>query len=360
VINASDIEQLSFDAGLAPSVSNLQPWKIEVGADKIDIFLNADLVKTLPTIVINACVFSLGSFIENMKLSADSLSLDYRLELLSPSDVYGAFARFSFTGRNPDKGEDVLYSYLATRVTNRQFADNKQVTEEQIGTLDELLSERYPDLCLRTVSSEASKLEAANILGKADAFRIYNDPLLKQSFREVRWTDSEAKETRDGIDINTLELPPQVVKQFKMLKRFPFIRKIIPKRAFEGMAKDAIIHSSHLCSLNIKIDPNWRGMLMAGMGAQRLWLKATQLDLAVHPWAIFPFLFIARKFNQSDFFTDKENNLIDGLAEKYSRLFGFSEGEWPVFFFRVSNAPTPSKRSLRLDPSGFTHITSDG
>src|SRR5262249_24769845 len=84
-----------------------------------------------------------------------------------------------------------------------------------------------------------------------------------------------------------------------------------------------------------------------GRALQRMWLSATQRNIAVHPVTTLPYFFalIERGTGQQ---LDNENiAAFRGLRTAYKRLFAFSFGAAEVLLFRIFPGAEAERRSLR-------------
>jgi hypothetical protein len=89
-------------------------------------------------------------------------------------------------------------------------------------------------------------------------------------------------------------------------------------------------------------------MLRCGRGMQRLWLCATQHELAFQPMTAITFLFHRLAAGGEGLSADDVRTLGE-LRERHDALFGLPATPElaPVMLFRLAKAEPPSARSLR-------------
>src|SRR6185312_9252952 len=89
ILTQKEIEVLCTAGSLAPSGGNAQPWKVNVKKNKIEIQLDPKRSDSFIDVGRYASVFSLGCFTENFCLAADSLGLEYAMEVSNFKDIKG-------------------------------------------------------------------------------------------------------------------------------------------------------------------------------------------------------------------------------------------------------------------------------
>jgi hypothetical protein len=356
-LKAEEVEILCSFGGAAPSGGNVQAWKVRIIGNVMELKL--DLTRTSSFLDFNrlASLFSLGSFAENVSIASNYLGLKYSLQIMDYQNTDDVVAKFIYTGRNNHQINDVvLYNSILNRCTNRKLYDGTTIDHSDIVYLSNSVSEYNSSYKFTTVSLHSDKIKIAETLGKADSIRNRHDELSEQMFNEIRWTQAEAEITRDGIDVATMEAPPNVIKMMALLKRYPFLRKMLPDKAFVSMVRPLILGCSHFCCLSTTEKVSSQMMFIAGQVLERLWLESTHKLLSVHPWTVLPFFMIRVEKFSSVGFTHEDAKTIKLLGTELREVFGISGDETPLFIFRLSRSPNPTKRALRIPWREFTTI----
>jgi hypothetical protein len=78
------------------------------------------------------------------------------------------------------------------------------------------------------VESEGEKRAVAKVIGMNDRLVFENCQLHSFLFEHIRWNDDEARQTRDGLDIKTLELAPLDGLAFRMFRNW-FLKQQLNK-----------------------------------------------------------------------------------------------------------------------------------
>ncbi len=89
-------------------------------------------------------------------------------------------------------------------------------------------------------------------------------------------------------------------------------------------------------------------LLRAGQAVEHLWLTATDLGLAVHPWTTATYLVDLLRTDQAAIFTLSERETLHDLDTRLDRLFPRSAARPRLMLARIFVAEPPSTRSLRL------------
>lgn len=356
-LTQKDLATLLTAAGRAPSGGNIQPWLVSVANNQLTIKLNSTKFGTILDVNNYGSLFALGAFCLNLEIAAANLGLKYQKEIKQTKNKAKFHLQYLFTHKDKPTHQP-LYQAVLTRDTNRQLANGQLIPTNIISKLKILTNTTNSQFRLDTVSDNDSKSTLAKILGKADLIRTKNTTLLKQMLSEMRWTPTDAHKTRDGLDVKTMELPGNVAKMLQLLAKFPSMAKTVPDIALEKQAWPMLKNSSHLCVLSVNDAPSPLNLFLGGNVMQRLWLEATNLNLAVHPWTVLSFFAIRAKYFPGTAFSTQEESLLLTSNQQLQKLFALPLKATPLFIFRLSHADPPSARSLRYDWHQFTTINS--
>ena len=131
-------------------------------------------------------------------------------------------------------------------------------------------------------------------MAASDLIRFQYEPFHNELFRQLRFTVKEAEQTRDGLDVRTLELPPGagwLLRKLQPWKRMRKIHQLGLGRFLTMPSALAVKRSGAIGLLSVnkaKAEP----FLHGGMALERLWLTATAFNLAVQPLGSLP-IFLA-------------------------------------------------------------------
>jgi hypothetical protein len=350
VLTTEEIADLCGAGAMAPSGANAQPWQVTVRGDRMRIGLDPRRsAESFLDVGGYGSLFGLGCFAENVGIAAHSRGLEHRVA------VHGGTVEFVFSGRRA-AAQHELAPYLARRVTNRRLSDGSQLPESEVRHLADIVAGLDTGYRLTAVSAAAGKRKVAYALGLADATRMRHRRLFAEMVAEICWSTEESLARQEGLDLTTLELPASTVRLLSLLRRFPRLRTLLPRARLADTARSLVRGCSHVCCLSTSSPLTPEAIVLAGRAFQRLWLDATRRDISVHPWSVSTFMLIRVEVFGGAGLSGAERNEVAGMGQALRDAFGLAPDETPVFVFRLSKAPPPTARSLRLPWQSFTTV----
>lgn len=351
-LTRTHIKRLMEASSAAPSGGNAQPWKVTIKDNSITLNLNSKRADTFLDAAHRASLFGLGCFTTNFHIASETLGLKFdfnsHLDQFNSSAKIWTAALVSTGNSSPHP----LFPYLHQRATNRKLFDGSIIADNTIAQLTKSISS-FPNHHLSTLFQNNHKSQIANILGQADLIRFQNSVLRREMMQEFRWNDHETRSTKDGIDVDTLEAPPNLIELLGLVRDNPKLVKLLPKQTWINFARPLLTNSSHLCVLSGKTHQpvDW---FTAGQTMQTLWLTATSLQLSIQPWSILSFYGARVNVMSGKGFKPSEIKLVKKLIKELNHTYHLDSDSVPYFTFRLSSANPPSARALRLPWQSFT------
>jgi len=355
-LTEEDVEQLAGAGAAAPSGGNAQPWRLVASGDTLELRLDPERSESFMDVDRSASILALGSFVENVVLEARARGLEHRVALLGledPSDPSEPLVRVVITGRG-EGDPPPLHAVIRERATNRKPWDGEVIPEAEIAALRKE-ARSVPGHDLRVVAAEEDKRGVARELAEADVVRTFDRRYHEQMISEMRWTPEEVEETADGLDVATLELPGGALKGLKMMRYRAFVALMVSRERIRTMTEEALMRSSHLGSVTMPREATPTRLLEAGRSVQRMWLKATELGLALQPWCVIPF-FVLRAARHPETLREADAGTILRTGGALDRLWEVPEDRRAIFTFRLSRAEPPTARALRRPWDAFTTV----
>ena len=240
-----------------------------------------------------------------------------------------------------------LINYVPKRLTNRNLS-TKIPLDPSIEFYFNTIVSTIPGAKLKIFKDNGDVNKLKTILSEVDKLFMTNKVGHTHFINEIRWNKKEVEETRDGIDINTIDLTPTeragliVSKNWNVTKH---IKKWKLGNEFGKLSQKAVNSSSALGMITMpSFDAD--SFFEGGKAVQRLWLAATEKGIAFQPMSINTFLFAKVGDNN---FEDIEE-IEDELTKQYQNLrqvCRLNENEKDIFFFRLAVAPEPKIIALR-------------
>ena len=342
-------KQLAEAGALAPSGGNDQPWHFHLCGGRLLLFHDADrsYSRTDPNHVV--AQISLGTCVENILLKARTMGVGMEHTLVPLKQEPRLIAIFEGRRANANSAAirpDPLSERIGQRCTNRKLGDGRPIAADQLLAIRYAATSVIPGSEVHFVAGESGLNEIAKLCGSAERLRILNPVCHKELFtREIRWTAEEAERTGDGLDLATFELTLSERAGMSVASdpaAIGHLRSWKAGKGFEKLSGPGIRSSSAVALVSIP-DNTTRHRLEGGRALERIWLKATELGLSVHPISA-PILL---SLLQADgVFNSEEQEEIDRLYKCTVRLFELG-GRQPLFMVRLAHAGNPTARSLR-------------
>src|SRR5690606_34454288 len=241
-----------------------------------------------------ASYMALGTAIENLRLKAAKLKLDITKSLFPLSNNNLLVAVFSFT-EQPQAVTDELVDFLTIRYTNRNNGNGEKL-DEQVSDALKNAPAPVKDSNLILIEDRERLKKLAGIIGQSEKLRLFIPQGHYDLFKkELRWTPELAEETKDGLDMRTLDLSLKDAIGFQVIKD-PAAMRLVAEwnggKALESMTSKLVSSSS---AVGLVTMPGFtsENCLNAGRAAERVWLTASQYRVSFQP-VFAPVLHFAR------------------------------------------------------------------
>jgi len=353
IIPAENVIRDLVDAACAaPSTGNDQPWKwlyrhgtLYLFHDEYRSFSFGDYRKI-------ASYISFGAAYENLNIHALKAGLEPYFEFMGgPDQKIVTAIRFRPTvNKEEAKWLEPLDAAIHKRFTNRNQAPKSEI---QPGTYSQLaaVAESITGAEFKLFTDEAVLDQLSAIIGFCDRVRL----LSKEGHydfvhHEMRWTSAEAETTRDGIDIKTLGLSNSQMAALGVIKSEQVITAINDVgggKALDMLAKRTVSAASALCLITLP-KHNLESFFEGGRSMERLWLAATNLDLAIHPLISPLYLFPRVVYGNGEGLDPKFVPVLKELRKKFCEICAIDDDCAEVFMAKIAIAPEPQLKSFRL------------
>jgi molybdopterin/thiamine biosynthesis adenylyltransferase/nitroreductase len=350
-VSEDDIRTLVAYGSLAPSAGNAQPWKFFAQGSSIRCRIDASRAWVFLDFRKLASCVALGAAVENMSLAAAAMGL--RADIIpfpDPADeltVCDVHVSHVSPAEAPAEAPP-LSAQIAKRVSNRRRTKREPLPEGTIEALEETARSSGGRILLLT--EPAALDEAAALVGAIDRLMYLSERMHRELTHEVRWTERQVEATRDGVDIATLELEPVDLAGMRIAMSWPsmkLLHELGGGRGLEKPAKDMIGAASAMALVTVPgVSP--KSYFTGGRVLEQVWLKATELGLAVHPMSGITYLFARLEQGGGEELSAEQIEILQGLRKRYLALFDVKPGEEAeILLFRISLAGPSALRSLR-------------
>ncbi|MCP4603494.1 MAG: Rv1355c family protein [Proteobacteria bacterium] len=332
----------------APSGGNCQPWRFEFRDGRL--LCIHDIERSLSFLDYEhlATYLAFGAAVENMILTARSMEFEPSVRVFPKAGDPSCVCEMTFKhGAQPADSELELLEQVPLRVTNRKLGERVPLSDEDAHALYEAAQVSYGNLQLLTKDDELDAI--GKLLGEGERLRFLHKVMHQEMMSEVRWRPEEVEETRNGLDIATLELSPADVAGMRLVRSWgsmKFLSKLGGGRALEKPSQKAIRAASAVGLITADgIGPE--SYFKGGQAMQRVWLTAAARGFAFQPMTAITYLFARLEHGGGDGLSKKEHTTLTELRRRYRELFKHKGNQAEAMLFRISRAEPPSARSLR-------------
>ncbi len=334
-----------LEAGVwAPSAENRHVFRHSVQGASVRLHLDPALAR------VNAdqyyvALLSIGAVIENMRLAAGMHALDVDWQ----RGDSGAAADVVVTFRPDRQSPDELAEYIKQRHTNRRpvfqgprlHAAEQRAIEASLAPLGERWRVHWFD-------DRRSRIALCELMAEAETHRFANAQLHQAMFDGIRFDIGWRSGASEGLPPAALQIEPGMRAAFASLRHWPLVRTLARFGLHRGIAWRASYMPArwapHVCVVASRTPVDTNGdMIEAGRAMERAWLAATQLNLAVQPFAAS--VALARPGPGA-----LEESARAALVRAWQKLMPDAQ---PVMVFRLGHAAPPIVRAGRPAPAAL-------
>ncbi|MDP2304992.1 MAG: Rv1355c family protein [Pseudomonadota bacterium] len=335
---------LAAAAVLAPSGHNAQPWRFRWADGTFEG--RVDPARSLHVLDFRdgGAFVALGAASLNAELAAHAAGLAPTVALApDPADPHLAF-RIRL-GRGVAV-VDPLLPWLGRRVTNRRLGERGALGADAETLLADAAAEGA-DLLLVQDSVGLDLLGAA--IGAGDRLTWLFEPSHQEIVEGLRWTPADVARTRDGLDLDALELSEADRAGVQVISRWPraaLLARLGAGRVLEQAAKDAV---SSAAAIGLIVVPGGgpAAYLRGGRAMQRVWLRASALGLAIHPMSTLPYLFARHAAGATAAWPRDIVDRLTAIEVAFRAVLPGRADSAEILLFRIGRSPDATARSLR-------------
>ncbi|WP_285055791.1 Rv1355c family protein [Pedobacter ginsengisoli] len=347
----SILELLISAANLAPSGGNSQPWKWYYSERLLHLFFDKSASDAFLDYNNTSSYISLGAAIENLLLTAQTngLEIDWAYATLGfPVHI----ASFSFKRAGNDT-ISVLEAELAAQIKNRHTNRKKSLRTSMSEQETDYLSSVIMDIKgadVQWLFEETLQARIGEVVAETDLIRFFNDEAHDDFVhKEMRWSDEEVMQKRDGIGVHTLDLGMNDLIGLRLLKdarATNFLKKIDGGKVFKKVSANQLRTASAvgLVTMPGALETDF---LEGGRAIERLWLAAGKLGYQLHPLCV-PLSFFYRNIHGGGAGLETSEMMkLDELRKTFTSIFNTGNQNAEIFLFRLFKASDSELRSIR-------------
>ncbi len=352
-ITSSELDEIIDAAIAAPSAGNNQPWKWAFNSGLLFLFHDKHKSWSWGDYYEMGAHMALGTALKNVEVQATALGLRTEVKLFplknNPSLI--ASIQFNPSGVDANAIQIQFAKDLYNRYTNRKLAKKQQLNPQFFSEFKLAVGD-YPDIDIHYIEDDASLIELGDIIAECDKIRLLNKLGHEEFYHEVRWNRSEAEKTKDGIELEAVDLSMGEKAGFRVAKDWKAVELLSEWNkgdAFKKLSVKAVTSASAMVLFTIK-DFNHHQLIEVGKVVQKAWIFANQHHVSVHPMLSPAFFFNRLEHGEANELTESEVQKLILLKSRFLKIFPIDQNK-EVFIMKLSIAEDIGIRSLRKDKS---------
>ena len=329
---------------LAPSADNRHVFRIEIKEATLRLWPTNEFAVTTERHRRVLGLLSLGAVVENMKLRASELGFSAHAEWF-PSCNAGSIVQLTLLPVPVDFADE-LAAAIPNRHTNRRMYHGPELSVGETACLNASVGS-VEGVQLMWLKGDARR-RALGLIWQAESERFLRRRLHEELFSSIRFDLSWNEEAEFSLPPGTLEIEAPMRPLFKALRHWAVMRpltwlgvhRLIGLRA--GWLPCWQAPALGLLATSLPTD---EGAVAVGAALERLWLRATLIDLSLQPMAASVVLPL-------------QSAADDGASDEL-RLFlaagwqAIAPDVTPLMVFRMGRASKPKVRSGRKPVAAY-------
>jgi len=318
---------------LAPSADNNHVFQLDFTETAIRLWPTKAFAANTDRLRHVLGLMSLGAVVENMRLRAGELGFTASVSWLSTRGT----AQIVQLDLQPslDTQADALAAAIPTRHTNRRMYHGPALNDAEVQSLNSAITS-VEGIQLIWLRGEARR-RALRLIWRAESERFLRKTLHEDLFSSIRFDLSWNETAEQALPPGALEIEPPMRPLFKALRHWALMRpltwigvhRLIGLRAGWLPAWQAPALGMLATTLPVE-----HGATATGQAFERLWLRATLLDIALQPLAASAVLPLQSSADQG-----ASDELRLALTKGWQAI---TPGITPLMAFRMGHAAPPT------------------
>jgi molybdopterin/thiamine biosynthesis adenylyltransferase len=343
-----EVQLLIEAASLAPSGGNSQPWKWMLHHKTLYLINPITSEHSILGYDNKALYLAHGAAIENLRVKAASMYIEIIVNF-QPFLIHhkNIIASINFKRINTPNKLAGLSSAIGLRMTNRKNEKGLPIHSETLNEIKKYAGDYNSSLDF--VTDDSSLQSIAKVLGEIERIRLL-DPMGHKDFvEEIRWSDKEALQKKDGIELDSIDLSISERAGFFVSKEPSVINLINQWDKGGAFSKLTTKTVESALAIGILRMPDWsaESFFYGGQILERIWLIANQLGLSFQPTAASVFIRHRWLDGEGIGLDPKTIARLTQLAPMYDAALNLDDTRKEVFIFRLNRAVAETKRSIR-------------
>jgi hypothetical protein len=338
----------------APSGDNCQPWCFQFEGDRrICIHFLPERAKSFFDYGHGATSLSVGAAIENMRIQAASEGWRLRVEYPNGGAMSHPTAVQLIPDAKASAAPDILAAMLKRTVNRRPFLPWPLSSK----TLERLVTDPIEGIGIRIIRQRKSIAQWARIIELGDRIRFSHPHIHEELFSKLLFDRETAQRVRLGLEVNRLGMGPLARPLLKFLQPWSRVNRLSRWgliRLLAGQSRLLALSSAALVLVTIPTTSlaDW---IRAGEQVERLWVRAQEMGLGVHPMTVS--LYLDHRYQREGMknFLPEHRPLLQDLRIRLAALLPTGIG---AMLFRLGYGWKMNHTAVRLPTEAFLKVES--
>lgn len=337
------LDDLATAAMRAPSGGNVQPWRIEVGADEVSIEIAPAHTSTMDMGFRGSAV-AVGAALLNTRIAAAAHGALGEADLVEDADGAPLQARLRLAD-GTDAELAGLFTAMMARESNRHHGEPQPVEADLVAALHAAAEREGGRLHLITDRDDMDRV--ATLFAAADRIRFLTPHLHREMISELRWPGDPDPDA--GIDVRNLEFDEGDMAVLGVLRRPDVMAELAQWNAGSALGedmRDRIRASSALAVVSVP-GAGLRDYAIGGAAVEAVWIAAGRHGVGAQPVSP-PFLYARTAADLQQLSPDFADELAR-LQKEFVSLVGVDPDDSIALTLRLAATPPTSLPSRRDD-----------
>lgn len=351
-LSENQLREILERAVNAPSGDNCQPWTFSWDGHGLQIIYDPVRGRHPLNPHEMMSILTLGCLLEAIEFAAVDLkhrSVPQIAPVLDAKTSVWATVLFEPLSQPPPTWRVDLSRQLAARSTDRRLFQGGTIPADLLADIQSDVPTEEPTARLHVLQSASPQFApVVQYAVDAEGLLIVHPRILPATLEWVRWTESMAERTRDGMRWRNLGIQIWQLPLIIAIRYYPVILRVI-KFLMLGQHRAAaakqLRSSAGLVAVAIPY-PNQAGdLVQAGRLMLRAWLKLTAIGYGVQPLSLASAISFYAQSPNSDL-SPRWNRFFRNHLPLLRKSFSLSPGTAVTWMFRTGRA-TPLPLALR-------------
>lgn len=337
------LDDLATAAMRAPSGGNVQPWRIEVGADEVRIEIAPAHTSTMD-VGFRGSAVAVGAALLNTRIAAAAHGALGEASFVEDAAGVPLRARLRI-GDGADEELAGLFGAMVARETNRHHGEPQRIDADLVAALTAAAEREGGRLHLITDRDDMDRV--ATLFAAADRIRFLTPHLHREMISELRWPGDPDPDA--GIDVRNLEFDEGDMAVLGVLRRPDVMAELAQWNAGSALGedmRDRIRASSALAVVSVP-GAGLRDYAIGGAAVEAVWIAAGRHGVGAQPVSP-PFLYARTAADLQQLSPDFADELAR-LQKEFVSLVGVDPDDSIALTLRLAATPPASLPSRRDD-----------